>query len=205
MRRSGWIALGLLAGLGGVTAPARGGIEGWSGHLSIGYAKLFISGDRVTASCTDAPGALDAPSGSLSVTGGVDYPVTRGLRAGVDLGYHLLGSHTIECGSLLANLDYSVFEAALSIHWIPDHWGPLGRISAGPALLSARADLSTAGGGAAFGPFAVEEAAPGVAAKATLIPRSLALVRVGLELGATVGFLPRETWTIGSARVAIHY
>jgi hypothetical protein len=83
--------------------------------------------------------------------------------------------------------------------------GPIGRISIGPALLSARADLSTAGGGAAFSDLAVEEVAAGIAMDATLIQRSSAPVRVGLELGTRVGFLPEEAWTLATARLAIHY
>jgi hypothetical protein len=30
-------------------------------------------------------------------------------------------------------------------------------------------------------------------------------VRLGLELGGRVGFLPSDTWTVADARLAIHY
>src|SRR5262245_13409374 len=67
-------------------------IDPMRGHLSLGYAQLFIT---------------DAPGGSLSITGGVDFPVASRLRAGVDLGYNLLGSRSVERGSLSTNVSYS--------------------------------------------------------------------------------------------------
>lgn len=171
-------------------APARAAVEDVRGHVSLGYAKLFVA---------------DAPGGSLSITGGLDHPLWRDVRIGAGLGFHLLGSRTETRGSLFANVDYSVFEAVLFAHWAPPGLGPVGRISAGPALISARAELSTAGGGAAFSDLAVEEVAGGFALDATLIQKRPAPVRVGLELGTRVAFLSAETWTLGTARVTFHY
>lgn len=172
------------------SGAAAGGLRDVNGHLSIGYAKLFVD---------------EAPGGSLSVTAGVDHPVARALRAGVGVGYHLLGSRTVERGSLFANVDYSLFEAVLVAQWIPERLGPVGIVSGGLALLSARAELSTSGGGAGFGDLAVEEVAPGLAVDVTLIRRTPAPVRVGLEFGSRVGFLDSETWTLATARLTIHY
>jgi len=190
MKRVEWPVLVGLVGCVALPALAQGAIGDWNGHLSIGYAKLFVN---------------DGPAGSLSITGGVDYPLAATLRAGVDVGYHFLGSRTVERGSMFANIDYSAFEAVLFAHWIPQGLGPIGRISIGPALLSASAVLSTAGGGAAFSDLAVEKVAAGFAMDATLIQRSSAPVRVGLELGTRVGFLPEEAWTLATARLAFHY
>jgi hypothetical protein len=177
-----------------LVSVARGadasGIQNVNGHVSIGYAKLFIA---------------NAPGGSLSMAGGLDYPIARDLRAGFGVGLHLLGSRTVPRGSLVANVDYGVFEAVLFAHWIPRHLGPVGRISAGPALISARAELSTSGGGAAFSDLAVEHLAPGVALDVTLISHSTAPVRVGFEVGGRIGFLEREDWTMATTRVAFHY
>jgi hypothetical protein len=170
-------------------ASAHAGLAEWNGHLGFGYAKLF---------------ADQAPAGSLSLSAGADYPIASGFRGGVDIGYHLLGSRTLVRGSLFANVDYSVFDVALFAHWIPPS-GPIGRVSVGPALVSAHADLSTAGGGAAFSDLAVAQTAFGVAADITAISHSSAPVRVGLEIGTRVGFLDEENWTLATARVTFHY
>jgi hypothetical protein len=175
-------------------APARAGLKDVNGHVSFGYAKLFT---------TDT---LATPGGSLSVTGGLDHPLWRGdLRLGAEIGFNLLGSKTVTEGSLFANVDYSMFEAVLFLHYLPHGLGPIGRISAGPALLSARAELSTAGGGASFSGYATEEVAGGLAFDVTLIQQRPAPVRVGLELGTRVAFLPEDTWTLATARLAFHY
>jgi hypothetical protein len=191
--RSASIHLALLAALFLIAcvSPARAsGLRDVRGHLAVGYARLFIG---------------HAPGGSFSVAGGVDHPITRDLRAGIGAGYHLLGSRTVERGSLVATVDYSLFEAVLFAHWSPPGLGPLGRISAGPALISARAELSTSGGGAAFSDLAVEDLAPGVAVDLTLMARSSAPVRVGLEIGGRLAFLDPEEWTMATARLAFHY
>jgi hypothetical protein len=190
MRRCVALVVGFLAL---VSAPSEGGansIEKLHGHLSVGYAKLFIS---------------DAPGGSLSFGGGVDYPLSTDLRAGVDLGFHLLGSRSVVRGSLVANIDYSTFEAVLFARWSPPGLGPVGSISAGPALFSARAELSSSGGGAGFTDLAVDDLAPGLALDVTLIRRSSAPVRVGLEVGTRLAFVETENWTLATARVAFHY
>ncbi len=187
----GAVVAALLA-LAPVAAGAAGKLESVGGHLAVGYAKLFTT---------------DAPGGSLSLGGGLDYPVSATLRAGVHIGYHLLGSRIVERGSLFASVDYSLFEAEALVHWQPRSLGPVARLSAGPALLAANGTLSTAGGGAGFSDLAVEELAPGFAAGATLMSKRPAPVRIGLDLGTRVGFLARrhETWTLVTARVAVHY
>ena len=186
--RGRWVAgacVGIACLLGG---PAHAGLADWNGHLAIGYAKLF----------TDA-----APAGSISLGAGVERPITPELSLGADLGYHLLGSRTVVRGSLFANVDYSVFEAAALLTWRPPGL-PL-RLGAGPGLFSVHADLSTSGGGLAFTDLAVAETAGGVAANATWIARHPALLKVGLDVGARVAFLPDETWTLAVTRVSFHY
>jgi hypothetical protein len=179
-----------------LTASPAGAADGstWldtvGGHLSVGYAKLFIA---------------DAPGGSISLGGGVDLPVVPHLRAGVELGYHLLGSRTLERGSLLATVDYSVFEAIAFAHWLPENLGPIGRISVGPALIAAKGELSSSGGGAGFSDVAVSEIAPGAALDVTLMAHSSSPVRVGLELGARTAFLANDTWSLATARVTAHF
>ena len=171
--------------------PGRcSGLGRLAGHLSVGYGQLMISG---------------GPAGSISFTGGVDYPVARPLRLGIDVGYDLLGTRSVDRGSLGANIDYSAFEAVAFAHWIPDHLGPIGRISLGPMLMAAHGDISAAAGGAGFSDLAVGETAPGGAAEVTFISRSSAPVRAGLQLGARVAGLEHETWTVLSARVTVHY
>src|SRR5947209_2370509 len=105
------ILLAALLGLSAsaVRAPAAP-LSDLQGHLALGYAKLF---------------ATDAPGGSLSVGAGLDLPVSGPFRAGVDVGYHLLGTRTVERGSFFASVDYSVFEADLLAHWQPTGAGPL--------------------------------------------------------------------------------
>ena len=160
------------------------------GHLALGFAQLFVA---------------DAPGGSLSVAGGLDVPVGAGFRLGGVAGYHLLGSRTVERGSLSANIDYSVFEAAVLLHWLPPRLGPIERVSAGPGLFRASAELSTSGGGAAFSDLAVGEIVPGLAFEATLMRRAPAPVRVGLELATRLGLVEAETWALASARLVFHY
>jgi len=174
-----------------VPEPAAASFLGdLKGHLSVGFAQLFVA---------------DAPGGSLSVTGGASYPVTPRFGVGAEIGYHLLGSRNVERGSITASIDYSVFEGVAFLHWIPSRLGPVGIVSVGPGFMSARAELSTTGGGAGFSDLAVEKVAPAAALDVTLIRRSNAPVRVGIELGTRVGFLPSDTWTLATARVAFHY
>jgi len=161
-----------------------------SGHLSIGYSKLFVT---------------NAPGGSLSIGGGVDIPAFENVRAGLDLGFHLLGSRTVVRGSLFTNVDYSLFEAVAFAHWTPENLGPIGRVSIGPGLMNARADLSSSGGGVAFSDLAVSDFAPGVALDVTLIKRAPALVKVGFVAGVRFAFLSDDTWKIATARLTFHY
>lgn len=160
------------------------------GHLSFGYTRLL---------------ARDAPAGSMAVDSGIDVPLDADWSAGVTLGYALLGSRTVGRGSLIANLDYSVFEAIAFAHLQPAGLGPVGRLSFGPGLFSARATLSTSGGGAMFSDLAREEVVPGFALDATLMKRKPSPVRVGLELGTRIAFLKEETWTLTGVRLAFHY
>jgi hypothetical protein len=87
----------------------------------------------------------------------------------------------------------------------------VGRVSAGPLLLAAHADISAAAGGAGFSDLAVGETVPGVAGEVTFIGHKNQPsgepppVRLGFQLGGRVGFLSEETWTVLSARFTIHY
>ena len=182
-----------------LATPVAGRASGFGpmgGHLSLGYGQLMISG---------------APGGSISFTAGVELPVRPTFKAGIDLGYALLGSSTVDRGSLSANVSYSAFEAVAFAHWLPRHLGPVGRVSVGPLLMAAHADISAAAGGAGFGDLAVGGTAPGLAGEVTLISRSnlpsgsAPPVRVGLQLGGHVGFVRHETWTLLSARLTFHY
>ena len=182
-----------------LAAPCGAGaraLESVQGHVAVGYAQLVIRAEHEV---------LAAPGGSVSFTGGVDFPVATRFRAGLDIGYHLLGSRSVERGSLSTNVSYSAFEAAAFAHWLPERLGPVGRVSLGPALVAAHADLSSAGGGAGFSDLAVGETAPGFAAEVTFISRAPTPVRLGLQLGVLVGYLTDETWTTLSARVTVHY
>ena len=135
---------------------------------------------------------------------GLDYPVARALRAGIEVGFDLLGSRTVQRGSLFASVDYSAFEVAALAHWLPAR-GPVRRVSLGPALVSARGELSVTGGGAGFSDLAVHQTAGAVAAQVTLMPAKPAPVKLGLELGGRLAFLAGDDWTLLSARVTVHY
>jgi hypothetical protein len=192
------MTLARLACLGALTlllaAPADAAMRG---HLSLGYGKLFI---------TDSKNEDDeAPGGSLSVAAGLDFPLAGDFRIGGEVGFHLLGGRTLTEGSLVANIDYSVAELSALVHWEPHGLGPVARISAGPTLTSARADLSSSGGGITFSDFAVEEIAGGFATSVTLMQQKAAPVRAGVEIGARTSYLPDATWIVATARLAIHY
>ena len=183
-----------------LATPAAAGLKlnEFNGHLGFGYTKLFILAEAAATS------EETSPSGSMTVAGGVDYPLGPTLRTGVDIGYHLLGSTTSERGSLFAELDYSVFEALVLIHWAPPWRGPLGRVSIGPGVFHARADLS-ATGAPAFSDLAVEQTVGGAGVALTLVQRKAAPVRLGLEAGARRVFLRGDDWMIASARLTMHY
>jgi len=182
----------VLGALVASASPARAlSAAQFGGHVSLGYSHLFIT---------------DSPGGSLSVAGGMDYPVAPSLRLGADVGFALLGSRALEQDNQIANLDYSLFETALMLHWTPTSLGPIGRVSFGPSIVSAKAELATSGGGIEFTPFAVEEIAPGFAFDATILKvSSRSPVRAGLEFGVHAVFLENDTWTVANARLAIHY
>jgi hypothetical protein len=182
-----WVVLLLLVS---VPASAAARFDELAGHLSIGYAKLVLEG---------------APGGSISMAAGLDYPVTRTLRAGVDLGYDLLGSRTVQRGSLFASVDYSAFQAAALLHWLPDRLGPVRRVSLGPGLVNAHADLSVTGGGTFFSDLSERETAAAAAMRITFMSARPSVVRLGLELGGTLAFLPGDDWLLLGARVAAHY
>lgn len=165
-------------------------VDRFRGQLGIGYGKLFIG---------------EAPGGSMSIAGGVEYPVASTVNLGLQIGYHLMGSRTEIRGSLLADVDYSLFEVSLLAHWTPPWRGPVGRLSFGPGLYSARAELSTSGGGAGFGDLAVDETVPGVSFGAELLSRKPSLLRVGLELGGRLAFVEDEPWSGAVARAVFHY
>jgi len=208
MRRVPWRTLALLALLlvpDFACAAARFGEVG--GHLSIGAAAWVT---RVRFRCwpftTDNfPLVTVWVAGSgISMAAGLDYPVAPSLRAGLDVGYDLLGSQTVQRGSLFASVDHSAFEAIAFLHWLPPH-GPVRRVSLGPAVFSAHGDLSVTGGGAAFSDLAVHETAGAVAAQITLMQAKPAPVKLGLELGGRRTFLAGRDWTLLSARATVYY
>lgn len=186
--RLGALVLLLSAGLAGSAAGSA--VDRAGGYLSVGYARLFVS---------------DAPGGSMSVGGGVDYPVAERVRVGVGIGFHLLGSRTVEQDSVTAGLDYSAFEALATAHLALRHAGPLAQVSLGAGILSARAELSSGGSGAAFSKFAVEHVGFALGADAEALSPASSPVRAGLALGMRVAFLPHDTWTLGLLRVVVHY
>lgn len=180
--------------------PVRAGagvrFDEMGGHLSVGYARLTIA---------------SAPGGSVSMAGGLDVPVMRSLRAGLDVGYDLLGSRTVQRGSMFGSVDYSAFLFAGLLHWLPPR-GPVSRVSLGPALVNRHADLSVTGGGAAFSDLAERETVGAVVAQVTLMVTKPAPVRLGLELGGrtTPTGLPNfpwvsGEWTVLGARATVHY
>jgi len=164
-----------------------------NGHVAIGFSRLSSSDTTTT------------PGGSISIGGGIDYPLGARLRAGVDLGYHLLGSRTLVQGTLTSGLDYSVFEVLGLVHWTPLNRGPQLIVSGGPGLFSARASLAPTSVGATFSPRAIEETRAGLALSLTATRRRPSPVRVGLELGVRIVPLESNTWTVASARIAMRY
>lgn len=174
---------------GPASAAGLAWVEPLRGHLSVGYSQLLIE---------------NAPGGNISFAGGIDLPVTTTLRAGMEVGVNLLGGKTVSDGSLLADLDYSALEILALAHWQPAWRGPIGRVSFGPGLVAARADLSSIGA-AQFESLGVREVAPAVAAGVTLMKRSPAPVRVGLEANTRFAFVSNETWTLIQARLVFHY
>lgn len=196
MSRVLWPTLTLVALLL-VPTPARAAarFSELGGHFSIGYAKL------VTA---DASGGSVSPGGSISMGAGLDYPLTRRLRAGLDLGYDLLGSHTFPRDGNLAAVDYSAFGITAFLHWLPER-GPVRRVSLGPALVNGRRVLSVTSSGAGFDDLAGPVTGGAVAAQVTLMKAKPAPVKLGLELGGRLAFMAGDDWTLLSVRATVHY
>jgi hypothetical protein len=180
------VALALLA----PAAGAEGRLQKFRGHLGVGYAKLV--GDP-------------SPAGSFAMGVGVDYPLAERWRLGLDFGYELLGGDIAERGSFVSGIDYSMIEILAMAHWAPEHLWWLRRVSVGPGLFGAHADLAVSAGGLSFSDLAVDEFAPGLALDGTFMQAHEAAVRVGLELGGRIAFLSEDTWTMGLVRVAFHY
>ncbi len=183
----------LLAAAMVIVTPASAGalrLEPWRGHIALGYGRLFSDSF--------------SPGGSISVAGGLDYPVNGALRVGPVLGIAILGTHDVTRGSITAGLDYSLLDCALQLHMAPRR-GPLTRISVGPGFAVARTSLQVGGGGAGFLDLAVDEVKPELALDVSAIPRRQKIVAVGFEAG--VRFIPveRVNWILGTIRLAIHY
>jgi hypothetical protein len=190
------VAVGMMALAGslvlgaGVACAAPMQLDAWRGHVAIGFASVI----------SDA----NAPGGSLSVAAGIDYPVAAPWRIGSAVSFDLLGTSNVDRGSIRAGLDYSLFEAALLATWLPAH-GPFARISFGPGVASPRVDLSIAGGGAGFADLTVGEIKGELALDATVMSRHSPVVAVGAELGTRWIPTSQGSWTLLTARLAVHY
>ena len=180
--------LGVLLAAPAAAGPIR--LEPWRGHVSLGYGHLFS--DEFS------------PGGSISVAGGVDYPVASRVRLGPSLSISLLGSHEVTRGSVTAGLEYSLLEGALQLHWMPRN-GPVTRVSFGPGFAAARTSLQVGGGGANFLDLAVDEVRPEVAFDLSALPRWQEIVAVGLEAGVRWVPVERVDWILTSVRLTIHY
>ena len=195
-RRGWWMAVSAVtvalsvAAVLGVPAASAGSMGKVTGHLGFGYAKLFIP---------------DAPGGSLSTSVGFHYPIDERWGVGLGLGYHLLGSSTVERGSFVASVDYSVFDVSFMAEYDPKGLGPLARISFGPGIFNAHAELSSSGGGLSFMDLPVEETALGAGLDLTFMSKKPSKVRAGVELSGRVGFLEEEDWSMGAIRLVVHY
>ncbi len=188
-RFAGAAAAALLLALAAAPARAEFSFSRVQGHLGFGYGRVMIG---------------HAPAGSIGLTAGFDHPVHPRLDLGVDLGFYLYGNRNVERGSLNATVDYGSFEAIAFTHWkVP--FGPLSRVSFGPGLTSARAELSASAGGAAFLDLPVDEVAPTLALDLTVMPRRPAPVRVAAIAGWRSAFLEREDWHQFSVRLGFHY
>ncbi len=176
-----------------LAVPAHAGVmrlEPWRGHVSFGYGHLFSDSY--------------SPGGSISVAGGVDYPIGSRLRLGPALGISLLGTHDVVRGSITAGLDYSLLEGALQLHWMP-RTGPITRVSLGPGVAAARTSLQVGGGGAGFLDLAVDEVRPHLALDLSALPRRQEIVAVGLEAGLRYVPVQRMDWILATFRLTIHY
>lgn len=190
MRSAGPLLASLLLLTAVGTAHAAVRLEPWRGHVSFGYARLYSDSY--------------SPGGSISLAGGVDYPVTERLRIGPVIGIALLGTHDVVRGSIAAGLDYSMLDVALQAHWAPRS-GPITRVSLGPGFAVARASLQVGGGGAGFLDLAVDEVKPELAFDVSFIPRRQNIVGLGLEAGVRYVPVERVDWVLASLRFTIHY
>jgi hypothetical protein len=191
-RRNGAAVPALLAALAlaWCAAPASAfEFKKIAGHMEFGYGRLTTG---------------NAPAGSITLGAGVDYPLPARLREGLDLGFYLFGSEGFERGSLNATVDYSAFDLVLFTHWEPVK-GPIARISLGPGLTRARAQLSAAAGGASFLDLAINDACPTAALDLTFMKRKPAPVRVALVLSDRYAFRTGEDWHHFSVRLGFHY
>ena len=183
----------LLAALAACCArPASAGmrLDAWKGHLGVGYSVVFS--DTL------------APPGSMSASLGVEYPIATRWLLGPSVGFNLLGSSSVERGSVTAALDYSHFDIALMATYLPAR-GPFTRLSFGSGVASNRAELAVAGGGALFRDLPVDEIQPEFAAEATLGSRKQKIVAIGAELGVRVIPVEQCTWTVFTARLGVYF
>ncbi len=181
-----------LVALSALAVPARAGLklDRFKGHLSFGYAKLVS--DSL------------APAGSLSVAAGLEYPLRPNWRLGPTASFNLLGSSTTKRGSVTAGIDYSVVDVAFMATYFPKRtW--VSRVSFGPGVASAHADLAVSAGGAAFRDLAVAQGTPEFALDVTMMPRRMQVVGIGAEFGTRI--LPTDpgVWSVWTGRVAIHF
>jgi hypothetical protein len=189
IRRRAFVLV-LAAILTALAGPSAAGprLADLGGHITLGYAKLFVT---------------DSPGGSLSVGAGIDHRVSEGLRAGFDLGYHLLGSRILAQGSVTSGIDYSLLEALAQLRWAPGGGGPQVILSGGPGLFVARANLASTPVAILFSREAVEQTRVGFALGVTVAKRRVSPVRLGLEAGLRVIPIEPDNWTLATARVAI--
>ncbi len=165
-------------------------LEAWRGQIAFGYTRLS--------------GADQSPPGSIGLLLGVDHPVSGAWRLGPAVSFSLLGSTQVERDGVPAGIDHSMLDGSLLLHRTFAR-GPLQRISFGPGLASARAELQVAGGGAGLSDLAVGEVRPCASFEALFAPRTQSGVSVGAALGARVVPLDDLTWSVWSARVAISF
>jgi len=192
-RRTVTFVVGILLVAGAVPSAAAPRLSDVRGRLALGFAHV------------ESSDSLSTPGGSLSIGAGLDLPVNDRLRAGIGVGYHLLGSRTLTQGSLTSGLDYSLFEALALLHWSPLDRGPELIVSGGPGLFVAKASLAATSVGAAFSPQAVDQTRVGGGLTVTVARRRPAPVRVGIELGVRVVPLEQFTWTLAAARLVLLY
>ncbi len=189
-KRSTAVAVLLVTLLAGPACAGGLHLESWRGHVCFGYGHLFSDSF--------------SPGGSISVAGGLDYPVHESLRIGPVIGMAILGTTDVTRGSVTAGLDYSLLDVALQAHWLPRS-GRISRVSIGPGFGLARTSLQVGGGGAGFLDLAVDEVKPELAFDLSLLPRRQKIVAVGLEAGLRYVPVTRVPWVLSTVRLTIHY